>query len=340
MSKIKKGFTLVEMLVVVAIIALLVAILLPALSAAKEHAYDAVCRSNLHHLFEVLHTPGSNPENFRFPNVRSWIPKVMGSDSSGNLICPKDEDQTSDGALGMNGVTIINPPPSVVFNEYESSTIIHGFIEQDGFSLPSSVDVDIYEPGYYENNYDRNPTTIPAGTVVDSYFLFFDPLGSQNATSSGSVTFSADIIGIIVKTNKLDRSDVVLGKPGTEYPVGQNARGFENNAERITLENDMRTLTIHNFQSTFPGEHMRILTDRGGISSYGMNIFITPPNIRPGQLLLAEYDSTVVRAGGETHLEMLQARHFDHVNILYVSGKVSFKKVEELSKENKNWYPK
>ena len=48
MHRSSKGFTLIEVLVVVAIIALLVAILLPALSRARAQGRSSLCRSNLH----------------------------------------------------------------------------------------------------------------------------------------------------------------------------------------------------------------------------------------------------------------------------------------------------
>ncbi len=60
------GFTLIELLVVIAIIAILSALLLPALSRAKEMGRSAACKGNLRQMSLALNMYGEDHEQFPF----------------------------------------------------------------------------------------------------------------------------------------------------------------------------------------------------------------------------------------------------------------------------------
>ena len=65
-----RGFTLVELLVVIAIIGVLVALLLPAVQAARESARRTQCINNLHNIGLALHNYASARETFPPGDVR------------------------------------------------------------------------------------------------------------------------------------------------------------------------------------------------------------------------------------------------------------------------------
>ena len=62
-----KAFTLVELLVVIAVVSMLIAITLPALRYAREHAMEAVCQSNLRQMGIILATYTQDHNTHAFP---------------------------------------------------------------------------------------------------------------------------------------------------------------------------------------------------------------------------------------------------------------------------------
>lgn len=342
------AFTLLELLVVVAIVAVLVSLLVPMLRGAREHGWDVTCKSNLKRLSEALHQ-GRGAGGL--PAAWSWISAVGDVGAASVTTCPLGgfEDGGDHVPVGTTGAVVqISPPPSVVFNDCESCTEIRMFVERTNYVLPSPITVNISEPGHYASEYSSTSAVIPAGTGVDCHFVFFDPVGSQNSTVSGSLTMGSEIIGIICVRAQLDATDSpsMLGLPGTRYDTGRGCRDFERNAEVISLSEDKRTITIHNWHSTYPGENMRVLTrpGSGGAGSFGMNSQVRSVQPRLGQILLLDYNSSVVYPKTPSHVTALENTEDDgrlhlgnHLNAVLTDGSVRPFKLEDLTSDSPYW---
>jgi len=352
----RAGMTLMELLVVILIIAVLAALLFPAAQYAYDAYYDTHCKANLHACWNAFRAGGSD----LLPSPFGWTGIVHEAGATEMLICPLDDIEVkpynpNEPPVSIHGgVQLLTKiPQSARYNDgLESASKIFMFLEKEEFTLPRNVVVDIGQPGTYGKaplpGFSSSGTTVPAGTVVNAYFLHYDSPGNQRANTTGSVTFKEPIIGIICTDTTCDQSDQIFGV--TQYSTGQRARSYERNRERVTLSQNRRTYTM-DYGISFPGEDCRILTSpsvkytnygRFGMlpsdtASYGMNVKVKAAGSRPSTILLLEYEQAIVgdlpddvnyfayfaqEFEGRSKAKGVAPRHHNMCNVLTCEGEV------------------
>jgi prepilin-type processing-associated H-X9-DG protein len=196
------GLTLVELMVVIAMTALLSALLLPALSTAKEKSRRAVCKSNLNQIFLAVFQYSEADESRFMPSCaddKGYYHSIVLSDSVySNLV---------DFAGGNSNIFYC---PNIVFGTGSNAVPQHipntgyvigySYLAASIYASPKSPDYavqDVKWPNSSTNELlaDANYWTAP-GSAGSSYFPALMKIAPHTATGGAMAQRSSFTVGL------------------------------------------------------------------------------------------------------------------------------------------------
>jgi prepilin-type N-terminal cleavage/methylation domain-containing protein len=114
-SRARPAFTLVELLVVIAIIGVLVALLLPAVQAAREAARRAQCANHLRQWGLALHNYHDTFRAFPMTNAQNFLPNMQGFSPQARLL-PLIEQSNLQAKLDFSQAAFTGPFNALIPN--------------------------------------------------------------------------------------------------------------------------------------------------------------------------------------------------------------------------------
>ena len=207
----KRGFTIVELLVSIAIISILMALLLPAVQQAREAARRIQCRSNLKQIGIALHTYHDvhrvlpvNSGNDVIPGQRPWQPGHHRKGTCLVGLLPYLEQSSLYNRLGFS---------SDVVDQFNSSDL--GTLRIAVFSCPSdSNDGVIKAPTNYVPSVGSQ-VAISQDGVCDAWFLESNPFGHADVPHAGTLDLSR-VSGLFARHSSSCRmADITDGTSNT-----------------------------------------------------------------------------------------------------------------------------
>jgi prepilin-type N-terminal cleavage/methylation domain-containing protein/prepilin-type processing-associated H-X9-DG protein len=188
----RRGFTLVELLVVIVIFALLLSILIPILRKAKNQSAQIICMSNLNQLGTgmFIYTSNNNDKTMKLLHNGNnyWFHEI--APYLGDRDYKENQERNYQGVMKiafcpMSKRPSDNPLPGQQW--YGSSKTSWRVFDTEGgyglnlWFLPKGVYEDDFQPEYYWNSYSESTSDVPV--FGDSVWVGAWPDGSDQVPS-------------------------------------------------------------------------------------------------------------------------------------------------------------
>ena len=303
----RRAFTLVELLVVVAIIALLCAIILPSLGGAKELARAAHCSSNLHQLgvaWSVHHakTTAAHQPNLAAPFWTAELLAVAGREPE-LLLCASDAEPSRSG-LETAALRVYSGGNFLYDMDLEAGQFTR-YMSDEQFGEWSGGGYGGAAPGSNE------------GGGGSSYYLAFEDI----RPGGGDMDFNDIVIHVNVDSDGV--TELSLGYSSAGYGFDLVSGG---SIIQAGLKNFNGTIRLANFPTSYG---MNVAAQALGDSGKGRSI------------LMLDYCRSVANCAGPDAVDnwadwtvdngrVVFARHSRQANVLYTDGHVDRKHPFEI----------